>query len=386
MKKHYLLGAVSLLMATLLLLSGCGRVTNLLDQHFPEDTVTEEDLLATEPLPDRERRTYVVLLTTQLESNSTLSTVSLLTFQTATNSIHWLELPTALYVRAAGNTLGGIFSRAYQSELDSESGTQFSATGAAINALRDLLDTGFSISIDYSVNLDQQQFASFMKYLQNIPVKLPVAMGGLSAGEHTLDSKAATDFLLYDQYEDPAEGQFEARRYFAASLRQQAEKVINQDRLSLAAMDLRERMTTDIPSSGGQDIFFLRRFLKTEGGVFQFTNISTRSIYSGGIQYRVLIKDNTRRQLNLQMSVYQDEVTAEQFDPRGLFVDPADQIIYAVYSSTSVLPRVYTLTELLSAEIILESEPEPDTSETPGTSEVPSTAEPSGGEPDVEAT
>lgn len=364
MMKRYFFGALALALASLLTLFGCGRVTEALDQHFPEASVTEEAESLSDPLPDRTGRTYVVLLTTQLESDDSLSTVSLLTFRTADEAIHWLELPTALYVRAAGNTLDGSFARAYQSELSKESGTTVSATAAAVEAVRDLLETGFSITIDFSVNFDNRQFASFVQTLQNVPVNLPVAMGGLSAGQHTLDSSRAVAFLLYDEYNDPAEGQFEARRYLIASLRRQACQVLSLDQLSLIAMDLRSQMTTDIPSAGGQDMFFLRHFLKTSDDAFTVTNISTQSVYSNGAQYRVLIKDNTRRQVNQQMCVYPDELTAEQFDPSGVFVDPANQIMQTVYASSSALPKVYTLTELLTVESDAEPETVPDPVET----------------------
>ncbi|MBQ7355368.1 MAG: hypothetical protein IJW62_07610 [Clostridia bacterium] len=373
MMKHYLCGVLALLLASLLMLSGCGRVTATLDQHFPEASETEDTRPLETPLPDRIGRTYVVLLTTQLSADDALSTVSLLTFQTADQSIHWLELPTALYVRSAGNTLGGSFNRAYQSELAKESGTAVSATNAAVNAVRNLLNTGFSISIDFSVNFDGEQFAAFLRMLQNVPVTLPTAMGGLKAGAHTLDASDAVEFLLYDRYNDPAEGQFEARRYFVAALRQQACKSLSLDQLSLIAMDLRGQMTTDIPSQGGQDMFFLRHFLKTENNRFTVTNISTQNVYSHGAEYRVLVKDNTRRQLNLQMQLYEEELTAEQFDPTGVFVDPSNQIMHTVYNSASVLPRVYSLTELLTVEVITDPETTPNTGEPSDTSDDPTT-------------
>lgn len=364
MMKHYFFGVLVLVLAALLMLSGCGRVAAALDQHFPEASVTEDTQPLEDPLPDRVGRTYVILLTTQLTADDALSTVSLLTFQTADQSIHWLELPAALYVRAAGNTLGGSFTRAYQSELAKESGTSVSATNAAVAAVRNLLNTGFSISIDFSVNFDREQFAAFLKTLGNVPVNLPSAMGGLKAGSHTLNASDAADFLLYDRYNDPVEGQFEARRYFVASLRQQACKTLNLDQLSLVAMDLRGKMTTDIPNQGGQDMFFLRHFLKTESNMFTVTNISTQSVYYHGAEYRVLLKDNTRRQLNLQMQLYEEELTAEQFDPSGVFVDPSNQIMHTVYNSASVLPRVYSLTELLTVATGIAPENVPEPSET----------------------
>ncbi|MBQ8288168.1 MAG: hypothetical protein IJX76_05280 [Clostridia bacterium] len=365
MMKKYLFGAVALLLAALLLLSGCGKVTEVLDEHFPEESVKEESDPLIDPLPDRVGRTYVVLLTTQLESDSALSTVSLLTFGTADESIHWLELPTALYVRDAGNTLNGCFQRAYQTELSKDSGTSVSATNAAVGAVRSLLEKGFSITVDYSVNLDQEQFTAFLETLNGIPLTLPEALGGLEAGEHTLNARNATSFLTYDQYNDPTEGQFAARRSFAAALRQRAVEMLSLDQLSLYTMELRGEMTTDIPSAGGQDMFFLRRFLVAENDDFTVTNITTQSVYYNNARYRVLVKNNTLRQLNEQMRVYQKDVETAQFDPSGIFVDPSNQIMQSVYGSSTALPTVYTLTRLLGLEKDTETDAPPASSDDP---------------------
>ncbi len=350
MMKKYLLLWVTVLLALLIPLSGCQSVTDALDQHFSEPPHNEEDdpSLNVE-LPDRTGRTYTVLLTTQLESADTLTTVSLLTFRTAEESVHWLSLPTTLYVRSAGNHLEGSFKRAYQNELTSESGTTVSATAAGVASIRSLLETGFSIPIDYSINLDGEQFGQLIGTLNNIPLQLYQETGGLSAGEHTLTAESAKRFLLYDGYKDPVEGQYEARRCFAAALKRQVSKIIGNDNLSLYSMELRGEMTTDIPNKGGEDIFFLRRFMKAKDENFCITHISTQNIYYSGIQCRVLVKSNALRQLNEQMMIYEDELTAAQFDPSGVFADFSNQLMQTAYTSSSELPRLYTVTELLTA-------------------------------------
>lgn len=362
MMRKYLSSAVAFLLAALLLLTGCDAVTKELDQRFPEASVTEKvDLLET-ALPDRTGRTYVILLTTQVESADTLSGISLLTFQTVDEAVHWLELPADLYVRTADRTLGDSFRNAYLGELAKESGTTVSATAAGIDALRSLLSTGFCVPIDYSVNFDPEQFADFLRTIENVPITLPEDLGGLQAGDHTLTPAKAAEFLTYDDYTDPTEGQFEARKRFAAALWQQVCKVITTDNLSLYSMELRGQMSTDIPNAGGEDMFFLRRFIRAKGDAFHVTHISTQSVVANGKQYRVLIKDNALRQLNRQMLVYQEEIAAEQFDPSAVFVDHSNQVMKAVYLSSTVLPPLYSMNELLG--IVPET---PETEEAPAT-------------------
>lgn len=374
MMKKNLLSAVALLLSALLLLSGCGAVTDALDEHFPEDPTLQEDDQNTDPLPDREGRTYVVLLTTQLESNSALSTVSLLTFQTAKESIHWLEFPAALYIRSAGNTLEGSFQRAYQTELTNESGTGVSATNAGISAVRSLLETGLSIPIDYSINLDKEQFTALCATLQDIPMTLYESLGGLEAGEHILSAQDAISFLTYNQYSEPTEGQLAARRCLIAALRKRAVEMLDKEKLSLHAMEIRGEMTTDIPTKGGEDVFFLRRFLTAKNDDVTLTHISTQSVFYHNARYRVLSKENTRLQINEQMCVYKKDLSASQFDPSGVFWDPSSRVMQTVYSSAPMLPELYTLTAILEPK---QEEPEtlPDSSDAPSTGNAPASGE-----------
>ncbi len=368
MMKKYLLAAVALLMVAALLLAGCGRVTDALDRHFPEAPATEEDKPISTPLPDRTGRTYTVLLTTQLTTDDALTTVSMLTFQTADESIHWLELPADLYVRVAGNTLAGCYRRAYQTELSSPTGTGVSATQAGIEAVRDLLNTGYSIQIDYTVNLDREQFADLFGTLGNLPMTLYRPLGGLTAGEYTLTAQKAISYLTYADYNDGTQGQFEARMQLVAALRGQFVRVVRPDQLSLITAEIRAAMTTDIPGAEGEDMFFLRRFITAKEENFTVTHISTQSVYHNGERYRVMLKENALRQLNEQMEIYQKDLTAAQFDPSGVFVDPSSQIMQSVYASKTTLPGLYTLTELLAPP----PEPAPETD--PASSDAPQTA------------
>ncbi len=339
------------LLALILLCTGCGKVTAFLDQKFPEATTTAPGPISPEDtMPDRVGRTYVILLTTQLASADSLSHVSLLTFHTADESVHWLQLPAALYIRTDGNTLAGCYQSAYRAELGREGATSTSASAAAVAALRRLLSTGLSLPIDFSINLDPQQFTDFVTTLGDIPLHLSQSMGGLEAGDHQLNAAEAVAFLQYAGYKDAAEGQYGARRQFAAALWERAVRVITKDKLSLYTMELRGELTTDLPAEGGQDMFFLRRFITAKAEQFRITNVSTQNVYAAGTRCRVLIKDNTLRQLNSQMKVYQEDLEAPQFDSSGLFADFSDPIMQTVYTSSTVLPSLYTFKELLTVE------------------------------------
>lgn len=360
MMKKSVSAIIAGLLALVLVFTGCDRVTQELDQRFPETSeVEKDDPVVEDPLPERVRRTYTVLLTTQLEKEETLSGVSLLTFHTADDSLHWLELPPDLLIHATGNNLQGHFANAYRVEMVKESGTEASALRAGADALRKLISTGFNMPIDYWVNLDGEQLSDLVKKVGAIPMTLTEGMGGLAPGEYTLDAKAAMDFLTYTKYSDPATGKLNAHIQFAASFWQQARTVITADNLSLFSMEIRSMMTTDIPNTGGEDMFFLRKFLRAEPNAFAITHVTSQSVFYNGTQCRVLVKANALRQLNEQMMVYEDALTVAQFDPRGVFVDYANQMVATVYTTTALLPPLHTMEELLH----LEPAPEPDEGE-----------------------
>lgn len=353
--------AALLMLLCLLPLAGCARIEDELDQRFPEPPAQEETPAQVEDeLPGRTKRTYTVLLTTQLKNSDRLTGISLLTLHTADGKIHWLEIPVDLFVHAAGDSLQGHYANAYRMELVKEGSTSLAATKAGVAAIRDILRIGFQVSIDYSVNLDDGQFSDLVKVVGNVPMSLSESIGGLGAGDHTLGASAAMDFLTYDRYKDPIEGQLTAHIHFAAAFWQQMRTKVTVENLSLFSVEVRGMMTTDIPSTGGEDIFFLRKFLRAEPADFAITHLSTQSVFFNGKQMVVMLKANALRQLNEQMLVYEEELASQQFDPSGVFVDHANQMVATVYNNAAPLPTLHTMAELLG----LEPKPDPESGET----------------------
>ena len=239
MKKHISALLIGLL-ALVLVFSGCARVTAILDQNFPQDTeAVQNDPDPDDILPDRAKRTYTVLLTTQLERPEKLTGVSILTFDTANDKVHWLELPVDLFIHATGSDLKGHYGNAYHLEVIKEGATTLSATHAGINALRKLITTGYNISIDYSINLDSEQFTDLIKVIGSVPITLTKSMGGFAAGSQTLSASSATSFLTYNQYSDAVNDKMEAHMQFAAAFWQQARTKITAEKLSLISMEIR---------------------------------------------------------------------------------------------------------------------------------------------------
>ena len=231
-----------------------------------------------------------------------------------------------------------------------EGETSVSAARAGVAALRTLLATGFNIPIDYSINLSADQLSDLIKEIDNVPLTLTEEMGGLEAGNHTLSAKSAIEFLTYSRHKDPVNGKLVANMQFAAAFWQQARTIITADNLSLYTMEIRGMMTTDIPNTGGEDIFFLRQFLRAEPNAFSLTYLNAKGVHYSGTQCNVLVKNNALEQLNQQMLVYKEPLKAEQFDPSGVFVDRANQMVATIYTTSTPLPTLYTMAELLNLD------------------------------------
>lgn len=345
MKKTLLVCLSLLLIAAVL--SGCAEVTKKLDQIFPENsevtTVTDDpDAI---PMPERTGRVYTVLVATRAETDLSMTTLSLLTFDTAVKSVHWLQMPTNLFVHTADTTLDGVFSSTYRNQLATPGNSEAESTHVAMQAVRDLLSKGMNIPIDYYVSFDPDQLASLVTTLQGIPVALNTPTGGFGEGEIKMEAKDVRRFLSYNGYAEATQEKLEARRIFSTALWKRAVEIITPENLTLYASQLRLQMITDIPVNGGEDIFFWRRFLQADPAAVEITRLSTQSIYYNNVSCQVLNRINTLRQLNEQMGVYGEALADALFDAERIFVDDNNALIRTVYQANSPLPEVYTMAE-----------------------------------------
>ncbi len=341
MRKTLLVCLSFLLIAAVL--SGCAQVTQKLDQFFPEKS--EETSVTADPniipMPERERRTYVILLASRAQSAETLNTLSLITFDTEAKSVHWLQIPANLFVHVEETTMAGVFAAAYNKKIVENESAKVEATHAGMNAVKALIEKGFNIPIDYFVSFDPDQLASFVTTLQGISVKLSTPAGGFNAGDATMHAKDVRNFFtnICNQY------QANARIEFATGLWKSATKVITSDNLTLYASQLRMQLTTDMPMDGGEDIFFWRRFLQADPTMVQVAHLSTQSIYYNNTSCQVLNRANTLRQINEQMRVYEEDLVDAQFDAEFIFTDDNNPLVRTVYLAKSPFPQVFPMAE-----------------------------------------
>lgn len=355
MKKLLIRSAALLLIFVMLPgVAGCAAVTERLDSFFKEETTAPDQGANEEPeieMPARAKETYTILIMTEAVKESELDHVMLVSFNTATPSISILQLPADLYLHINELSVEGLFKNRYDSSIADGHSKKEAAVDAS-EAVVDVLSSGFRTPIDYYINFSTDQLAGLVNTLGGVEMRVPFSMGSLTAGTQKLNGSQALEFLAYDRYSEMPQNYLDARKLITTAIFNQARETVENEMLSLFVMEMRSVMTTNIPSDGGEDIFFVRKWLQTAPEAFKITDLSTQVVYVSSTACRVLLKENTVQQMN-ELAIYEGELTAEQFDPRSVFVDYSSDVAKAVYNSSAALPTSYTAAQILDGALVL---------------------------------
>lgn len=356
MKRLMIKSAALLVMIAMLMGSaGCAAITEKLDSFFKEGEATADPSQLTEPeieMPAKVKETYTFLLLTEATDDSLIDHVMLLSFNTATPSISLLQLPTDLYLHISEQSIEGLFQKRYDAAL-ADGHTEKESAQTASEAVVDVLSSGFHTPIDYYIHFSAAQFAGLVNTLGGIDLTIPFTMGSLKAGEQTLSGEQAVEYLAFKEYSDLPQTYYDAGKLITTAVFNEAKETVESEMLSLFVMELRTLMTTNVPSEGGEDIFFVRKWLQTDTSAFRIANLSTQVVYISSSACRVLLEGNTITQMNELLRIYEEALTADQFDPRHVFVDYSSNVAKAVYNSSATLPTTYTAKQLLDGKLTL---------------------------------
>lgn len=355
--KKLLIRGMALLLTGIMLLggAGCAAITEQLDGIFKENTESPDQDRQNEPeieMPARNKETYTFLIMTEAVEEAVLDHVMLVSFNTAAPSISILQLPTDLYLHISEQSVEGLFQKRYEKAVK-EGHTPKESAAAASEAIVDVLSNGFYTPIDYYINFSSSQLTSLINTLGGVKMNVPFAMGSLKAGSQTLSGSQAMQFLSYDRFSSMPQDYLDARKILTAAVYNQARATVESEILSLFVMELRSAITTNIPSDGGEDIFFVRKWLQTTPENFKITNLSTQVVYVSSTACRVLLKGNSLQQMNEVLAIYEEDLTEAQFDPRYVFVDYSSDVAKAVYHSSAALPATYTAKALNDGTLVL---------------------------------
>lgn len=356
MKNLLFRSAVLLLIGTMLFGTvGCAAITEGLDSIFKTETQPPDDDdqgLTELTLPPRVKETYTFLIMSEAAEASVLDHVMLISFNTAAPSIAALQIPTDLYLRMAEQSLEGLFQKRYESAVE-EGLTVKEAVASASEAVMSVLSSGFNSTIDYYVNFSSAQLSGLVNTLGGVELTVPFTMGGLTAGKKTLNGNQVIEYLSFDDYSNMPQTHMDARKNFVAALHERARTTVDSEILSLFVMDLRTQMTTNIPSDSGEDIFFVRKWLQTAPEDFKIANIATQQVLIGSTPCRFMYESNALVQMNELLAIYEEDMTAELFDPQHVFIDYSSDVAKAVYDGATSRQPIYTVKQLLDGALLI---------------------------------
>jgi LCP family protein required for cell wall assembly len=149
-----------------------------------------------------------------------------------------LSIPRDLWIEIPGEGPGRINSAHYVAEINQPGSGGSAAKSAASQA--------FGVPVHYYLRVRFQGLRAFVNALGGVTVRLPEAMGGLPAGEHHLDGKAALTFVRYRATDDDflrmARGQL-----FVRALMRQMLNPSTWPHLPSAALKAAEVIDSDVP-------------------------------------------------------------------------------------------------------------------------------------------
>lgn len=344
----------AILCLSLILCTGCG---DFFKDYSPDGTTSagegqngQDDPIKKLGLTRRPNQ-ITVLIAAEGTVTGTLSSLSLLCIDDSGEpTVSVLQIPTTVYTRSGG-TLGGYYESAFARSA-ADGSNLANSVESAMSALKGLIQSSLLLRIDYTVHLTGAQIASIVDTVGGVELDLPrvlnLAGHNVQAGRQTLTGAEVADLRAYtgfssDFYDDLVMGKLLITA-FIGSLKSNIDKSI----LSLCAMEIRTSMTTNIPSTGGSDVFLIRRLIETALPSISFSNLAVEPFSSS---VTVLCKASAIEQLNTFVNLYTDPIPSDGFDPRSDFCDPDDPFMSAVYNSSSGTPLAYTADQIRSGAV-----------------------------------
>lgn len=293
------------------------------------------------------RRPNQITLLLAIEGNQagTLSSIDLISLDDSGDSpaIHVLQIPADTYVRSGG-TLSGYFSNSYLTSV-SDGHNDEAATESALTTLRNLLQNCLMVTIDYTVHMTREGLGKVIDTVGGVTLELayPISVNGhgLNAGKQTVNGSDAAAMLSYTGFSESFMENLNMSKHLFTAVVASLKANIDKSILALCVMEMKEQMTTDIPSTGGSDVFLIRRLMETSFENLSFTLLSTKSVALVSGECRVLCKAGVLEQINSFINLYKEPLTDENFDPNSFFSGD-DSIVKTIYSGTAAEEEIVT--------------------------------------------
>ncbi len=341
---------LGILCLSLLLFTGCGDFF----ADSPDRTTASSGGEGNNPVSKlnltRRPSQITILIAVEGTYGGSLSSLSLLCIDdSGVPTVSVLQIPVTTYTRSGG-TLRGYYEASY-SRATADGSNVSNSVASAMGALKSFLQNTLLVQIDYTVHITNSRFASIVDTVGGAQLDLPRVLQldghNVQAGRQTLTGAEAADLRSYGGFSDSFYNDLVLGKHLITSIIGSLKGNIDKSILSLCVKDLRSSMTTDIPTTGGSDIFIVRRLIETSFSSISFSVLAGE--YTSGVY--VLCKSTALNQINEYVNLYTEPLTADIFDADSDYCDPTDSFMSTIYQSSSATPRIYTGEQIRNGEL-----------------------------------
>ena len=344
-----------LLVLSMIFLSSCSFFKDFSPGGIDPGTVKNQksfDSLVITKNPNQ----YTFLYLIEGASSGSLASVMMVKFDVDANTLKILQIPTDTYIRANGS-IEKYYNTVYTDAKNDGSSTAH-AIELAVASLKTVIQNHLMMKVDYFIHVTKQGFAKMVDTVGGVDVKLPFVISfpdGTRAGQDKskLTGAQAANLYTYGGYSAEFRAQYHIHKILTSAILGALKSGVDSTILSLCALEIRECITTDIPSSGGADVYLLKKLTETAMNDVSFTIIRTQSYSDGGGDSSVMVKQATLNIINEFFDMYSVKIADEEFDSSKLFYLSSDKLMTELYNSSGLAFIVYTAAEVISGKITI---------------------------------
>ncbi|MBO4356123.1 MAG: LCP family protein [Clostridia bacterium] len=355
MPRHIRIATSIILVICMISLSSCSFFTdyspNGIDPSSMNNSKTIESLVIT-----KNPNQYSFLYLVEGSSAGSLSSIMMIKFDVDENKINIIQFPTDTYIRANGS-LENYYKTLYTTAITDGSSTS-SATEQAIAGLKAVMQNHLMIKVDYFIHVTRQGLGKVVDTLGGVDINVPYIISfpdgtrvGFDKGK--INGNQIANMIAYQGYSAEFRSQYHLHKIITSAIINAIKTGVDSTILSLCALEIRNCITTDIPSAGGADVYLLKKITDTSLTDVSFTILRTQKYSIDSGEASIMVKEGSLNIINEFYSLYSVKIESDEFDPSKLFYLSSDKLMTELYNSSGSAYIVYTASGIRNGDIVI---------------------------------
>lgn len=299
---------------------------------------------------------YTVLMLGEGVGEGTLTSLFAVSFDmVGENGVSFLQIPVKTYINNADKSIENHYRVLYNAAI-ADGDTEDRAKIRAIEGVRAVVVEKFGIAVDYYLSATSEQLGNIVEKLGGVEINIPYVIrlsGGetLAQGKQTLNGAQVSALTRYSGFSEDVMMNF--YKSVIAAIFIKAKASLGNDIVALFVHEVRQNVTTDIPSDRGEDIFFMKKFISQKSASVRFTQLATQSCAVSIGLVQVIHKPRAAESINGFLRIYTEEIEKDAFDKEGFFNDSTNQAVSTIYQSTGNAKTIYTAESIANGALPL---------------------------------